>query len=130
MMKVDHFAFLVNNMDVAIEFYVKKLGMKLKFRELDEEHQEEFAFLELEGGDLELLRKLDRPITPINTESPKNRSNAPHLALVADDIDKIVEALKVKKVEILDGPFTIPNKVKWLYLADPDNNIIEFCQWL
>ena len=129
-MKVDHFAFLVNDMDVAIDFYSNKLGMKLMFRQKDEEHQEEFAFLELEGGNLELLRKLDRPTSPINIISPKERSNAPHLALVEDDLEKFVEELKSKDIDILEGPLLIPDQVKWMYLADPDGNIIEFVQWL
>ena len=33
-------------------------------------------------------------------------------------------------ISLLKGPLAIPDKVRWCYLADPDNNVIEFVQWL
>ena len=28
------------------------------------------------------------------------------------------------------GPLEISGRVKWVYVSDPDNNVIEFIQWL
>ena len=57
MLKNDHFAFAVSDMDRAIEFYCGMLGMKLMFREHNENDHEIFAMLELNGGNLELIRQ-------------------------------------------------------------------------
>ena len=118
----DHMAFEVSDMDAALAFYEGVLGMKLMFRKTDEEHHEEFAFVELDGGNLELLRSL----TPSLRTS---HSYCPHLALKTDDLDGVVRMLNEKRIAILKGPLEIQGQVRWMYLADPDNNILEFVQW-
>ena len=125
----DHMAFEVSDMDAALAFYEGVLGMKLMFRKTDEEHHEEFAFLELDGGNLELLRTLSKSAIP-NPQSPIPNSYCPHLALKTDDLDGVVRMLNEKRIPILKGPLEIPGQVRWMYLADPDNNILEFVQWL
>jgi len=126
MWKVDHFAFEVANLDTAIQFYSERLGMTLMFREVDEEHGEAFAFLELDGGNLELLQVLDGGAPPHGMA----RSFSPHLALMADDLDALIVDLETNGVPIVKGPLKIEGSVRWLYIADPDNNVIEFVQWL
>ncbi|NIA13014.1 MAG: VOC family protein [Nitrospiraceae bacterium] len=126
MWKVDHFAFEVADLDTAIRFYTETLGMTLMFREVDEEHGEAFAFLELEGGNLELLQVLDGGAPPHEVA----RSFSPHLALTAGDLDALIATLETNGVPIGKGPLEIEGSVRWLYIADPDNNVIEFVQWL
>jgi len=125
----DHMAFEVSDMDAALAFYEGVLGMKLMFRKTDEEHHEEFAFLELDGGNLELLRTLSKSAIP-NPQSPIPNSYCPHLALKTDDLDGVVRMLNEKRIPILKGPLEIQGEVRWMYLADPDSNILEFVQWL
>ncbi|MBK7495297.1 MAG: VOC family protein [Candidatus Omnitrophica bacterium] len=130
-MQVDHFAFRVNDLDRSIDFYSNVLGLKLMFRQFDPNHHEAFAFFELEGGNLELLQCLDefnQPVPPVlpAIEPPFT----PHLALKAEDLGRIIELLKEKSIPIVKGPLEIPGQVRWLYLADPDHNILEFVQWL
>ena len=50
MIKNDHMAFQVSNMDASIRFYTEALGLKLLFRHVNEEVREDYAFLELDGG--------------------------------------------------------------------------------
>jgi hypothetical protein len=38
--------------------------------------------------------------------------------------------LRDQAIAIVKGPLEIPGKVRWLYAADPDKNVIEFVQWL
>lgn len=127
MFKNDHIAFRVRDLDRAIAFYTETLGMALLFRETDEAHGEAFAFLELEGGNLELLESLETrmPTAPL-PEPPYT----PHLAIATDDLGAFAGSLAERGVPILKGPMTIPGKVTWLYITDPDNNVIEFVQWL
>jgi len=131
MLKADHFAFQVSDMDEAIRFYTETLGLKLLFRELDEVHHEAFAFLELEGGNLELVQLLDENNKPIPLIKHEIRQPyCPHIAIKTEDIGQLVLRLKEKKVPIVKGPLEISGEVKWVYVSDPDRNIIEFIQWL
>lgn len=126
--KLDHTAFQVSDLDRSIQFYERILGLELLSKTIDEEHQEAFAYFKLEGGNLELLQSL-------NTENafqlPDLQSPyCPHLALGCEDLDQLASDLGEKNIYIIKGPLEIPGMVKWLYIADPDNNIIEFVQWL
>ena len=124
---VDHFAFQVADLDKSLEFYCDSLGWPFLFRKRDDEHQEEFAYIDLEGGKLELLASLNEKEPFTQKTRP---SNCPHLAIRTDSMDELVQDLSDKNVNIFKGPFEIEKMVKWLYIADPDKNIIEFVQWL
>lgn len=131
MPRLDHVALQVADMDRAIEFYRDIIGLPLMFKQEDREHGEVFAFLELEGGNLELLSRIDTegqplPFAPLRPEKPW----CPHVALSVDDIDAAVAQLARHGIVPLDGPLIIPGKVRWLYFADPDDNVIEYVQWL
>jgi catechol 2,3-dioxygenase-like lactoylglutathione lyase family enzyme len=140
MLKADHFAFQVSDLDAAISFYTETLGLELLSRELDEVHHEAFAFLELDGANLELLQLLDEDDCPPLSDSHQwgedrlegeiRQPYCPHLAIQVEDIDRLVATLKEKGVPIVEGPLEIPGKVRWLYVSDPDENVIEFVQWL
>ena len=126
MLRTDHVALPVSDMDEAIKFYAEKLGLQIISREVDPVHEEEFAFLALEGGNLELLKSLAHPF-----EKPEIRPPyCPHLALATDDMTAALKLIEQRRIPIVAGPLKIEDKVTWLYIADPDNNVIEFVQWL
>jgi len=128
--RVDHFAFRVADLDKAITFYRGVLGLKLLSKTVDEVHHEAFAFLELAGGQLELLQLLDENNSAAGFEKQKiDHSFCPHLAIRTENLDPLILDLSEKKVNIIKGPMEIPGLVKWLYVADSDNNIIEFVEW-
>ena len=131
MAKLDHLAIRVSNMDASIAFYTDKLGLNLLSCKVDEIHGETFAFLELEGGNLELLQLHDESGGPAHYEPAEIRKPyCPHFAIAADDLDAQLEELKEKDIPLVGGPFEIPGSVRWLYVGDPDNNVIEYIQWL
>ncbi|MCA9438029.1 MAG: VOC family protein [Candidatus Omnitrophica bacterium] len=130
-MKLDHVAFQVANMDRALEFYTRTLGLKLMFDKTSEEHRERFVFLELEGGNLELLEKHDEEGNPIPTKKkPPEPPYCPHVAIGTEDLDRIVETLENNGIPLLKGPLLIEGQVRWLYFCDPDDNVLEYVQWL
>ena len=130
-MKVDHFAFRVSDLDRAIRFYTETLGLNLMFRETSAEHHEAFAFIEIEGGNLELLQSLDEADRPLPYDPPPvEPPYSPHLAIASENLDRVVEMLEENGIPLLKGPLEIPGKVKWLYFSDPDNNILEFVEWV
>lgn len=125
MLRLDHVAVPVSDMDAALRFYGEQLGLKFMFREVDPVEQEDFAYFELEGGNLELLKGLAQPFEKPDIKPPY----CPHLALATSDMNATLHMIQEQGLRLIKGPLKIEGKVTWLYLADPDNNVIEFVQW-
>lgn len=125
MLKNDHTAFRVSDLDAGIRFYTEALGLRLRFRKINPEVGEAYAILELDGGNVELIQTLDRPFQPQVMEPPY----CPHLAIGTEDMAKTLEMIQQKSIRIVSGPMEVPGQEKWLYIADPDGNVIEFIQW-
>ena len=126
-MKNDHVALRVSDMDASIAFYSQALGLRLLSRSTNPAEREEYAFLELEGGNLELIQRLsDEPFVRPVIEPPF----CPHLALATDDMAETVARIRAAGIPIVRGPLEIAGEETWIYVSDPDHNVIEFIQWL
>ena len=123
----DHTAFEVSDIDESIRFYTEKLRLNLLFSKIDLAGGEAFAFLELEGGSLELIQMLDRTAFARRELHPPY---CPHLALRTEDLEATLHLASDAGIPLVSGPHEIPGEVRWVYLADPDNNVIEFIQWI
>jgi lactoylglutathione lyase len=125
-MKNDHMAFEVSNMDQSIEFYTQALGLRLLFREVNPEEQEDYAFMELTGGNLELLQWLGgEPFVKPTIKPPY----CPHLAITSEDMNRTLQLIEENHIPVIKGPLENAGS-KWIYISDPDNNVIEYVQWL
>ncbi len=129
-MKIDHFAYEVSDLDASIRFYTQKLGFKVLFEKMtDEKEHEAFAILGMDGGHLELLQALSEKNEPKPFKPVTVRPHAcPHLAFQVADLDDTLTMLASEGIPILHGPLEAPG-ARWMYACDPDNNVIEFCQW-
>ena len=128
-MKIDHFAFEVSDLEASTCFYCDNLGFRVQISFVDENIHETLVVLELDGGKLELIQVLDEYNQPKSFEPVTVRPHfCPHLALETDDFEKSLAQIHENGLEIVKGPLEIPGLVKWLYLADPDQNIIEVFQ--
>jgi catechol 2,3-dioxygenase-like lactoylglutathione lyase family enzyme len=124
--KYDHVAFQVSNMDVAIQFYVEKLGFTLSSRAVNTEEGEEYAFLALGDLRLELIQDLKQK----DYQKPQIKPPyCPHLAIETDDMERAVVRLRESGVPIIRGPLEITGEETWVYFRDPDNNVLEYIQW-
>jgi lactoylglutathione lyase len=131
MPRLDHIALQVTDLETSIAFYRDIIGLPFMFEQVDKAHNEAFAFLEVEGGNLELLQCLDpEKCAAPNARIAPQEPYCPHVALAVDDLDATLCGLEEKGIQPLKGPMEIPAQVRWCYLADPDNNILEFVQWL
>ena len=126
-MRFDHMAFEVSDLEHAIAFYGNALGFTESWRHRNEEENEECVFLTVGNVRLELLVRLDGTFKGL--PAPQT-PYCPHLAIGVDDLDIAINQLKENKVSILRGPLSVQGKVRWLYFADPDHNVIELVQWL
>ena len=125
--RMDHVAFEVSNLDQSIDFYRIAMGFEQKWRHRNEQENEECVFLVLGDVRLELLVKL-HGATPSRSQ-PKT-PYCPHLAIGVDNLDAAALQLKQNGVSLLRGPLEVEGKVRWLYFADPDQNVIELVEWL
>jgi len=131
MPRLDHVAVQVNDIERALDFYTDVVGLTFLFKKEDLDHGEVFAFLEMEGGNLELLAQIDRKGAPIERALPAiEKPYCPHLAIGVDNLDRALAHLESKGIALIDGPLIIPDTVRWLYFSDPDHNVIEYVQWL
>jgi len=129
--KADHFAFQVSDLDASIEFYSSILGLNVLLKTVDSQHHEAFAFLELDGVNLELLQRLDENNQPLPVQKPPIQPPfCPHLAIRSENLEGLLVVLQKNGVPVVRGPLEIPGQVKWFYVSDPDHNVIEFVQWL
>lgn len=128
MYKTDHVSLVVQDLDRAIDFYTKKLGLTILIpKEYNEEEQAEYIFLRLGGCNLELVKLHNQS----SSEQTRNsESICPHLALSTDDFEKTIANLKEQNITIFQGPFETENVSKWLYIKDSEGNVLEFIQWL
>jgi lactoylglutathione lyase len=113
-------------MEQSLKFYTETLGLRLLFRSANSEEHEDYAFLELGGGNLELIQELDEPFEKPRIKPPY----CPHLALGTDDMAQTLKMIEEKRIPIVKGPLEIKGAEKWIYISDPDNNVIEYIQWL
>lgn len=125
-MKNDHMAFEVSNMEESLRFYTQGLGLRLLFRKVNREEGEEYAFLELKGGNLELIQRLEgEPFVKPLIKPPY----CPHLALTSEDMTQTLRLIEEHHIPIVKGPLEVTGAEKWIYLSDPDHNLIEYVQW-
>jgi lactoylglutathione lyase len=125
-MKNEHTAFQVSKIDESVAFYTQKLGLRLISRETNPAEQEDYAFLELEGGNLELIQRLaDEAFVKPSLRPPY----CPHFAMATDDMARTVAMIKAAGIPIVKGPLEIAGVETWIYVSDPDNNVLEFIQW-
>lgn len=124
-MKLDHAALQVKNMDKAIAFYTEKLGFSLNHRAINEEEQEEYAFISAGDVRIELIEDLTNDYKP----GPLQKPYCPHLCMEVDDMKAALTSLELMNIQILRGPLTIENEETWVYFSDPDHNVLEYIQW-
>ena len=124
-MSFDHVGFQVSNINFSISFYTQKLGFKLKFRSVNDEEQEEYAFLEYGNASLELIQDLRGEYQKPEIKKPY----CPHLCLEVENMKQSIETLKKKNICIIEGPLEVKGEETWVYFSDPDNNILEYIQW-
>jgi lactoylglutathione lyase len=83
----------------------------------------------MDGGKLELIQALSENNQPQPFTPPTLWPHfCPHLALQTDSLDQVLAMVKDRGLALAHGPIEYPGIVKWLYITDPDQNVIEFFQ--
>ncbi len=120
-----HTSIFVNDMDESIDFYTKKLGMRL----LDGPHHypgnADMAFV---GKDWSAYIEL---VYDLEEHAPYQLGNRyEHLALeVDDDLEAYVEGLKSKGVRVLKDAYKSPSGTRAIaFIEDPNGIPVELLE--
>lgn len=57
---------------------------------------------------------------------PIKHTGYTHIALEVSDLDSVVATLNDKGIELTGGPITLPDGATFIFVRDPDKNVIEF----
>lgn len=111
---------MVNNFDQALEFFTKKLGLKI------EELNQEYGWAELVSENA-LGHRLG-----IALENPEEKCHHPGqnavMTMEVSNIDQAKEDLKKKGVKLIGDIIEVPGVVKMLTFEDPDKNCFQLCE--
>lgn len=124
-MRIDHASITVKDMDESIKFYCDTLGLKLSRRREIPENNAEIAFVKGEGNDnlaLELTWWKDK-------QDWTDGDQLDHVAFVVEDVQKCIEDLRQKGVEITKEPYSLSgSKSKIAFVKDPNGIWLEIIE--
>ncbi len=123
--RIDHVEITTGDIEKTIAFYIDILGFKVKERnKMNFPPLEEITYLTLNDTMVELLGIKDP--TPASMDPWQVRYQI--IALEVEDMEKAVEYLKTKGVEISEEPMTLGTS-KRAEIKDPNGLSIELRQW-
>ena len=99
--RIDHVGIAVPELEPAISFYEKTLGMPLVHREKVTEQGVEAVLLDVGDGHIELLEPLGDD-TPVGKFLAKKGPGLHHVAYAVPDVSAALETLSSQGVELID----------------------------
>lgn len=128
--RIDHVEIITDQPDRTIQFYTEVLGFKVRSRDRVERSGAgvpiNLAYLELGGTTVELITYEGAKVTPAPTGIHFGYNM---IALEVEDMQKAVEFLKTKGVDVVWGPMVRANHSARAEITDPNGYHIELRQW-
>ncbi len=123
--RIDHVEIIPRDFARAMDFYTQVLGFTVREREkVGRPPLEEIAYLELGGTTVELMS-----VSGAEMPSPDPwRVGYRMIALEVEDMDRAIDYLKSKGVELSRAPVSL-GKSKRAEIKDTDGLSIELRQW-
>jgi catechol 2,3-dioxygenase-like lactoylglutathione lyase family enzyme len=112
----NHVSFPVQDLERSLRFYCDVLGLEPIPRPAFP-----FAGAWLRAGDLQVHLIVPPPGTPVGEPPPALNPLAGHVAVAIDAYAPVVEALKARSLDVLEGG----EAQGQLWVRDPDGHLIE-----
>lgn len=109
----------VNDMEASLKFYQEIVGLFLN-RRFTAGPSVEISFLGDGGTEVELICDPNHP-APGNVEGVS-------LGFEVDSVDKMIEFIKEKGLEVASGPFQPNPHIKFFFVKDPNGVSIQFVE--
>ena len=121
---INHVGIRVSNLEDSRRFY-EQLGFVFIVGPVG---PEPVAIMEHPSGvNINLILNADSGVADnILMDVPEKHPGYTHMALDVTDIEAVEAALHEKGIGITEGPVTLPDGGKMLFVRDQDRNVIEF----
>lgn len=136
-LRLDHCALTVKDLDRSLEFYSGLLGFPILNRKRKPESNVSYALVQAGQLTLEILSPLEGEPSPRKhlgggMEGVWGRiletTGLNHISLLTDDIEETWRDLKGKGIQFAVNPHTTGSGSKIAFFTDPDGNLIELIQ--
>ena len=128
--KINHVGVAVKDLNEAIEFYKKNLGLEIEGKEEIKEQKVKVASIHLGESRIELLQSTD-PTGPIAKFIEKRGEGIHHIALEVEGIKETLQKLKEKGVQLIDEKPRIGAhgvKIAFLHPRSTKGVLLELCE--
>lgn len=128
--KVNHMAIAVTNLDEALDLYNRLFGLRPEKVETVTEQRVKAAILPVgEGSEIELIQPIDSD-SGVAKFLEKRGEGVHHVALEVDDIDRELQSLAAKGVELIDREprLGVAGRVAFLHPKSTRGILIELVQ--
>lgn len=128
--KLAHINFVTNDLEKIVDFYVNKLGMKVKFT-LDNKEGKPFGYY-FSCGDTTFLEFFDQQMAAEVWGGKVDELNVgtryKHFCLEVTGLDEFCETLKSRGIEVTEIKLGMDNS-RQAWITDPDGNAIELMEY-
>ncbi|HSL43257.1 MAG TPA: VOC family protein [Anaerolineales bacterium] len=128
--KLAHLNFVTNDLDKIIDFYVNKLGMRVRFT-LDNKEGKPFGYY-FECGDTTFLEFFDQAMAVEmwggKVEELNIGTRYRHFCLEVTGLEEFCQMLRRKGVAVSEISMGMDNSLQ-AWIADPDGNAIELMEY-
>lgn len=122
--RINHIGIRVSNLDVSREFY-EKIGFDFIVGPVG---PEPVAIMEHPSGiNINFILNANTEKTEnVLMDIPVKHTGYTHMAMEITNLESVKFQLESKGVLITGGPITLPDGATFIFVRDPDGNVIEF----
>jgi methylmalonyl-CoA/ethylmalonyl-CoA epimerase len=127
--KIDHLGIAVKNLDEAVEYYEKVLGLRCEGREEVASQKIRTAFFDVGGVHIELLEPTSED-SPVAKFMEKNGPGVHHVAFASDDVQAQLNHAKEHGVRLINEapvPGAGGKRIGFLHPKSTLGVLTEFC---
>lgn len=128
--RIDHIAIAVDNLDESIKLYKRVLGIDVAHREYVEEYKTDTATFKLGDSAIELVEGKSEE-SAIRKFVDSKGPGIHHIAVVVEDIEKAIAALKAEGVTLIDDsprPGKENSRVAFIHPRSTDKVLYELVE--
>ena len=122
--RINHVGLRVSNLEITREFY-EKLGFEFLVGPVG---PEPVAIMEHPSGvNINfILNATDTAPLNLLMDVSEKHTGYTHIALEVTDLEAVEQQLKSLSFVITEGPIVTPDGASFIFIRDPDDNVIEF----
>lgn len=122
--RINHVGLRVSSLEVARDFYAK-LGFEFIVGPIG---PEPVAVMEHPSGvNINFILNASKgEKLNVLMDVPEKHTGYTHIALEVSDLEAVQQQLEGLGMPITEGPIITPDGAKFIFIRDPDDNVIEF----